>query len=401
MIAEAFRYVAIDAGGRKRRGTVHATERQDAFRKVAALGLTPLRVERSVASGPAFSFQRTKSSDIADLSRELAVLVEARIPLAKGLSSIAEHESKPALRDMVRDIATRIESGMALSVALEQYREQFGEVYIETIRAAEKSGNLSVVMAHLADMLDRQIESRQQLKRAMTYPVIVMGVVALAVGVIVVFVVPKFASTFGGQGVQMPLITRIIQSTGEFAKANWAVLLAAGAAAVFGLRAYLRTEGGRVSLEKVLARLPYIGRIIAASTTGQFARVFSIGLSSGLDVIESVEISGRATGRRVFGAECDALAERLRRGEELSEVVRSSAVLPSFAKRMLCAGRDATELSRSCEIVARHYDREAGHLTKNANTVIEPVLTVFLAVIVLGVALSVFLPMWQVIKVNK
>ncbi len=400
MIAEPYRYVAIEAGGQRRRGEVQGTDRQDAFRKLTAMGLTPLRVEKAGASGPMFSFQRTKASDIADLSRELAVLVEARIPLARGLSSIAEHEPKPGLRDMIRDVATRIESGMALSAALEQYREEFGEVYIETIRAAEKSGNLPVVMAHLADMLDRQIEARQQLKRALTYPIIVMAVVAMAVGVIVIFVVPKFAATFSGQGVQMPLITRMIQTVGEFAKANWAVLLAGAAAVFFGMRAYLRTEGGRDAFERFLARVPYIRKIVTASTTGQFARVMSIGLSSGLDVIESVEIGGHATGRHVFGRECDALAERLRRGEELSDVVRSSPSLPSFAKRMLCAGRDATELARSCGIVARHYDREAGHLTKNVNTVIEPVLTVLLAVIVLGVALSVFLPMWQIVKIS-
>jgi len=398
--AHSFKYTALGAAGERRRGEVHAADRQDAFRKVSALGLTPLRVDKAAASGPTFSFQRVTASDIADLSRELAVLVEARIPLAKGMSSIAENESKPGLRDMVRDIAARIESGMAFSVAIEQYREQFGEVYIETIRAAEKSGNLPVVMAHLADMLDRQIEARQQLKRAMTYPVIVMGVVALAVGVIVIFVVPKFAATFAGQGVQMPLITRVIQAVGEFARANWMALAVGAGAAFFGLRAYLRTEAGRAAFEGVVARTPYIARIVTASTTGQFARVFSIGLSSGLDLIESFEISGRATGRRVFGAECDALAERLRRGEDLADVIRSSRSLPSFAKRMLCAGRDSTELSRSCGIVARHYDRESGHLTKNVNTVIEPVLTVLLAVIVLGVALSVFLPMWQIVKIS-
>lgn len=400
MMPATFRYRALAADGQRRRGTVQAADRQDAFRRVSALGLTPLRVDPVAASGPAFSFQRVTSTDIADLSRELSVLVEARIPLAKGLGSIAEHEPKPGLRDMVRDIAARIESGMALSAALQHYREQFGDVYIETVRAAEKSGNLPVVMAHLADMLDRQIEARQQLRRALTYPAIVVTVVALAVSVIVVFVVPKFASTFGAQGVKMPVITRVIQTFGEFTRANWAVLCAGAAAATFGLRAYARTEAGRLTFEKLVVRLPYVGRIAIAAATSQFARVVSIGLSSGLDVIESVEIGGRSTGRRVFGAESAALAERLRRGDELGDAVRASPLLPGFARRMMCAGRDSVELSRSCDIVARHYEREAGHLTKNVNTVIEPLLTVVLAVIVLGVALSVFLPMWQIVKVN-
>jgi len=395
-----YKYVALDSAGQRRKGTMQGAGEQDAYRKVVAAGLTPVRLTLVNNAEPIFSFQKVSGSDIVDLTRELSVLVEARIPLDRGLASIAEHDGKAALTTMIRDIAAMIESGLPMTQALERYRATFGEVYIETVRAAEKSGSLVAVMSHLADLLERQQETRQQLKRAMSYPLIVMTVVALAVTVIVVFVVPKFGAIFAAHEVQMPLMTRVIQAIGDSVRGYWwayaVALLAAGLSLFFSWKSPV----GRVVMERILARTPYVGRVITAVTTGRFARVVSIGLSSGLDVIDSVEIGGRATGRPVFVSECRDMADGLRRGEQLTEVLKPTRYLPPFAKRMISAGKDSTELAKACEIVARHYDREATHLTKNVNTIVEPLLTVAMAGIVLIVALSVFLPMWQMVRLN-
>ncbi len=395
-----FKYSAIDTAGKGKKGSIRAATEQDAFRRIRAAGLTPLKLTRTVERGPVFSFQRVKEGDIADLTRELCVLVEARIPLDRGLASIAEHDGKPALTDMVRDIAAQIESGSAFTTAIGKYRQHFGDVYIETLRAAEKSGNLAGVMSHLATLMDRQIETKQQLKRAMAYPIIVMTVVFLAVSVIVIFVVPKFAKIFGDQGVDMPLMTRVIQAVGESVKEYWYGYIAALFAIVVGIVLSWKSPKGRPVMERLMLRVPYVGRIIVSVTAGRFARVLSIGLSSGLDVIDSLEIGGRATGRPVFAAECEGISARMRQGQPMAEAVRDSIYLPSFAKRMLSAGKDSAELAKACDVLATHYDRDASHLTKNVNTIIEPILTVVMAVIVLAVALSVFLPMWQMVKLN-
>jgi len=395
-----YKYNALDTAGKARKGSIRAASEQDALRRIRAAGLTPLKLKQTVDREPLFSFQSVKESDIADLTRELCVLVEAKIPLDRGLASIAEHDGKPALTDMVRDIAAQIESGSALTAAMGKYRQHFGEVYIETLRAAEKSGNLAGVMSHLATLMDRQIETKQQLTRAMTYPVIVMTVVFIAVSVIVVFVVPKFAKIFGDQGVDMPLMTRVIQAIGDSVKIYWYVYLMAMVGAVVGVVATWRSAKGRPLMERLMLKVPYVGRIVVSVTAGRFARVLSIGLTSGLDVIDSVEIGGKATGRPVFVAECEEIAARMRQGQPMAEAVREATYLPSFAKRMLSAGKDSTELAKACDVIANHYDRESSHLTKNVNTVIEPILTVVMAVIVLVVALSVFLPMWQMVKLN-
>jgi len=151
----------------------------------------------------------------------------------------------------------------------------------------------------------------------------------------------------------------------------------------------------------ILHRLPYIGAMFTAVTTARFSRVMGIGLESGIEVIEAIEIAGGATGRPVFKAECVRMCDRMRSGESLPDVINQAHGLPSFARRLFGSGKDSLELARAGKIIARHYDRQSDHLAKNINTIIEPMITIAMAGIVLLVALSVFLPMWQMISINK
>lgn len=391
-----YEYVALDGEGVKQRGIVHAGSKQEAFRKVSSFKLTPLRLEPVSDKPRLFTPRKVTSKDIADLTYQLSVLVEARVPIAEGLMSIAEHESKETLRSMLQDVASKIESGLSITESLEEYSETFGDVYIETMRAAERSGNLIAVLNHLAQMLERQIESRRQLRQALSYPCIVLGVIAVAVTVLIVFVIPRFASTFAAQGVEMPLVTRILQGLGESMRAYWWAYVTAFVSIIVAFVMVWKRPAGRMAIEGILMRTPYVKSVIQAVTVGRFTRVLGLSLGSGLDVIECLELSGLSTGRPLFVHDTKHMVECVRRGEHLADVLRASGQLPGFARRMLTAGRDSDELSRSCEIVARHYEREAENLTKNVSTVIEPILTILLAGIVLVVALSVFLPMWSV-----
>jgi type II secretory pathway component PulF len=395
-----FKYKAIDASGQTVRGTIRALDEQDAYRRMSATGLTPLTVKVVKDRGPAFSWQQVKTADIVALTRELSVLVEARVPLDRGLVSIAEGDGKAALNSMILDIAAMIEAGQPMTKALEKYRSTFGDVYIETVRAAEKSGSLVAVMAHLAELLERQLETQQQLKRAMAYPIIVLSVIFIAVTVIIVFVVPKFGAIFESQGAQLPITTRVVQAIGDSVRAYWYLYAGAIISTIVTLMVMWKNSQGRLILETFLTKVPYVSKVIIAVTTGRFARVLCIGLQSGLDVIEALQMGGRATGRPVFINDCASMVDRLRQGENLADVLKATRYLPSFARRMMGAGKDASDLARSCDVVARHYDREASHLTKNVNTVIEPIMTVAMAGIVLLVALSVFLPMWGMVRLH-
>ena len=215
MSTTTFKYRAIDSGGSYCKGAVNALSEQDAFQTLTAQGLVPISLKES--SGMAFLIWKKKLTpfEIAMLTREMSVLVEANIPVAQGLMSIGEHDKNPAIRDMVTDIATMIESDEKLTVASSKYESAFGSVYIETLKSAEKTGQIGAVTAHLADMLERNIETNQQIRRALAYPRVAVGFVAMALSVIVIFVVPNFAEIFESNGVELPLTTRVIRVMGD------------------------------------------------------------------------------------------------------------------------------------------------------------------------------------------
>lgn len=355
----------------------------------------------SSPSRPLFSFQRVTDEDVAALTRELSVLVEARIPLAKGLRSIAEQEGKQSLRDMVSDVAAQIEAGSSMTEALSRHRSVLGEVYIETMRAAEKSGNLAAITTELADLLDRQMDLRKQVRQAMAYPVVVLCTVCLAFGVFVGFVIPRFANQFKVSGVPLPLATRIVQGIGESVRGEWWAYLMAIVSGIVAVVVSLRTDAGRMAFERLLMRTPQIGQLAVSAVSARFLRVMALTVSSGLDLVESVIISGRATGQMAFSRDCKRVADRLSEGETLGEALSSAPFLPVFARRMLGAGTDAADLSRASLLVAKHFDRKASALTKSVSGLIEPIMTVSMAGLVLLVALSVFLPMWQLARIGK
>ncbi len=396
-----YKYHAVDEHGTRQSGRIEAYTEQVAFQKLIEQGLTPLTIRESRAQISVFKHRRVTQLEIATLTREMSVLLEASIPIGRGLMSIAEHEKNPALKDMVFDIAAMIESGEKITAAFSKYEHIFGGVYIQTLRSAEKTGQIGPVASHLADMLERNIETTQQIKRALTYPLIVIAFVAMALSVIVIFVVPKFAKIFEANGVELPLTTRVVRAMGtSLTQFWWVYAIIAVAVCVSFVKAW-KSKNGRLRIEKILHKLPYIGDMFTSVTTARFSRVMGIGLESGIEVIEAIEIAGGSTGRPVFQEECVRMCDRMRSGDSLSDVINRAQGLPSFARRLFGSGKDSKELARAGSIIARHYDRQSDHLAKNINTVIEPMITIAMAGVVLLVALSVFLPMWQMISINK
>lgn len=401
MGSTAYKYHAVDETGTRKSGRIDAQNEQAAFQQLLEQGFTPLTVKECSSALSVLRSRRVTQLEIATLTREMSVLVEANIPIGRGLLSIAEHEKNPALRDMIFDIASMIESGEKITSAFARYQHVFGAVYIETLRSAEQSGQIGPVASHLADMLERNIETAQQLKRAMTYPIIVVCFVILALSVIVIFVVPKFATIFEANGVELPLTTRVVRAMGASITQYWWLYLSIIVSGAFMLIRTWKSKSGRFKIEKILHKLPYIGTMMTAVTTARFSRVMSIGLESGIEVITAIEIAGGSTGRPVFQDECIRMCDRMRSGEGLSDVINRAHGLPSFARRLFGSGKDSEELARAGSIIARHYDRQSDYLAKNINTIIEPMITIAMAGIVLLVALSVFLPMWQMISINK
>lgn len=390
-----FEYRALDRYGVNSRGYTSAVSQDEAYRKLTAAGLTPVKIRRTKGKRRDRRGRRIRPRDIAQFTYQLSVLIEARIPIADGLSSIAEQEPNRALARVIEDIARRIVSGDTITDALQAHAKIFGQVYIETLRAAEKSGNLVAILGHLSQMMEEQTETNQLVKGALMYPLIVVSSLTAAVTFLMVFVVPRFAEMFTERGVELPLPTLLLIGLSDFIRGYWWLLLAALIGGILLLKRTWATAPGRAAIDRLLHRIPYLRRILIGLGVSRFAHVFGLSLSSGLTLIDCLELAGRVSGRPLLRLDTEKMIDQVNTGGRLADVLMACTYLPGFAKRMITAGEESAELPKMCQIVVRHYQREVAHLSKNLGTVLEPLLVFGMAVLVLSVALAIFLPMWN------
>ncbi len=392
MSITSFHYRALDKAGHKQSGVTAATSETEAYRKLTAMGLVPVRLKPVM---PPLLSSRVSGKQLAEFAFQFSVLVSARIPLADGLRSIAEQEGPGRFRTVIDMLATRIEAGESIGSAMSEHREIFGETFIATIKAAEQSGNLTKALDYLAEMLDRQEELRQQMKSAMTYPAIIVLVLTLAVGFLVGFVIPRFAKIFASRNVELPLLTKVMVHTGVFMQTYWWALIIGAVAAFFLARIALARPAVQTALDHIFHRVPIIRDILISSGVSRFARVLGLCLSSGINLLDALEMAGKSSGRAMLIADIDVVCKQVQSGGRIAAVMEHCKYLPPFARRMIASGDEAAELPRMCAVIAKQFERDSSVRCKRLATIIEPLLVVVVAGIVLVVALSVFLPMWN------
>lgn len=388
----SYRYQALDRSGVKSKGVMQARDRLDAYRRIIDSGLKPLRITRTRRRGRR---KRITSKDLAHFTYQFAVLTEARIPLVDGLRAIADQESNERLRAVLEDLAQRVSSGTNLTEAMDPYRDLFGDVYVETLRAAEHSGNMIEVLNRLALMLEQQDQISRDVRGALMYPLCVTVALVLATLFMMFVAVPRMVAMFESRGVELPLPTLIVAGTSEFMLTYWYVLIGAILVGVVGIRRLWRNPAWRERVDRLLHRVPVLRDILRGLALGRFAHVLGLAIRSGIGLIDALDMSGKSSGRPALISDAEKMKDHVKQGSRFSDVLGMCGYIPTFSRRMLSAGEEAAELSRMCDVVARHYDREVTHLTKNISTVIEPILIVVLAAVVLIIALAMFLPMWN------
>ncbi len=401
MSALSFEYIAVGRDGRPQRGVVSAANRQEAYRRLASDGLVPTKIRKPKAklSFAGMFGKRIRPQEIAHFTYQLSVLLEARIPVVSAFSSIADQASHPGIADIARDLAREVQSGRSITDALDRHRAVFGSVYLETVRAAELSGNMISVLAHLAESVEEQGEMRRLIRGAALYPATVVVTLTVATLFLVTFVVPRFASMFEARGVDLPLLTVVLMTVGESIKAYWYLCLGGLLSLILAARVGWRRESFRQRVDVLFHRVPVLRDVLIGMSISRFAGVFGIALRSGVGLLDCIGMAGRATGRPLLEADMKKLADQVRRGGRLRDALPACSYLTGFTKQLLSAGEEAAELPKMCEILTRHYSRETRHKAKNLSTVIEPVLIAALTIVVLIVALAIFLPMWDMASI--
>jgi type II secretory pathway component PulF len=394
-----YEYIGIDRAGNRRKGVARAATEVDAFRQVSAAGLTPVRIKAIRVNRGRRS--KVRKRDVANFTYQLGVLIGARVPIGEGIRGIAEQEPTGKFREVLMMIASRIESGSKIADALREHEEVFGKLYVETIKAAEESGNMIKVLEYLSEMLDRDMEMHSTVRSALMYPFCTLVVLGVAVAFLLGFVVPRFSKMYADKAAQLPVVTQIMIAVGNSVQHYWWAYLAVIAGIVFGVRKLWELPRGRDLIENILHRVPVISQLFIGMSVARFARVFGLCLNSGLSLIDALTMGANASGRPALVKDVHAMVDQVRNGGRLSHVLLICNYLPSFAKRMLTSGEESAELTRMCGVIAKHYERDTAATAKNMSTLIEPVLIVLIAGVVLAVALGIFLPMWDMMKLMR
>lgn len=401
----SFLYRARDKYGALVTGSLEAASMEEIEASLDRMGLIPINVTEGRASLrlPDLKrlFEKIPQQELIVFSRQLATLFSAGVPLTKALSTLERQASVEAFSRIVKSLRQDIEAGFTLAAALRKHPAAFPELYASMVEAGEAGGILDEVLRRLASMLEKNSENRAKIKSATLYPKIVLGGLAIAVVILMSFVVPKFAQLYSSFKIELPLPTRILIALSDFASTYW-YLFAAGAIALFlATRAYLRTEQGKDARDRLIIKVPIFGPIILKSILSRFSRVLGSLYRSGLPILQSLDIVSRAVDNRIIAAEIKRIENEVRAGRPLSEELGKSGQFPPMVVQMVAVGEDTGGLDEMLDKVSDYYDQEIDSAIRNLAATLEPVLLAFIFGIVLFLALAIFLPMWDIIKVVK
>jgi len=399
-----FHYKAVDRTGVALSGMMQAETASEVCLRLDRLGYIPISVEQkkeglwqSFSLGP----KRVPLSELIIFTRQLSTLYRAGIPILRALSILAAQAEHPLLRRGVDTIRTDLEAGVTLSEAFARQEEIFGRLFCSSIKTGEATGHFDEVLDQLSTFMEREMKTKEDLKDALRYPILVVFALCMAFIVLVTFVIPKFAALFAQFRTELPLPTKVMMGISFGIRHYWYYILSALFFAGYFLRRWLATEKGEVWLDGFKLKLPILGKIFLKVAISRFAHMLSVLVKSGLPIIQSLQVVRGAIGNRIVAGEIEKIEAGFAEGKEVKEIMERSPVFPPLAVQMFSVGTESGSLDRMLSEMAFHFDREVEYATRRLSKLVEPALTVVLGGTVLFFALSVFLPMWNLLSVFR
>ena len=399
----AFAYSARDGSGALRQGVLEGASAAAVADQLIGGGHTPLGIQPAAAgaaahaAAPAFSWRRAKAVTHEELllfSRQLHSLLKAGIPITRALSGLQDSAGE-SLAATVHQVRESLEGGNELSTSLARQHGVFSNFYVSMVRVGELTGRLDEVFLRLFHHLSFEKLMRDQVRTALRYPTFVVIVMAVAIAVINLFVIPAFQKVFEGFGAQLPLVTRLLVGFSQFTIAAWPYLLVGAAAATFGVRAWLRTEAGRYTWDGLALRLPIAGKIATKATLARFSRSFALALRTGVPVVQAMAVVASTLENAFVARAVEKMKEGVERGESVLRTAAASRIFTPVVLQMIAVGEESGALDEMLAEVADFYQQDVEYELKTLSAQIEPILIVFLGVLVLILALGVFLPIWD------
>jgi len=402
----AYSYKGRTSSGEIVNGVIDAPNTDAAAEQLFSKGYTPVKIQAEEEIKPPGGsgwqiFDRVKDEDLIVFSRQLATLITAGISFIRSLDTLSEQTKSRKLRKIIEEIRRDVERGSSFSDALTKFPKVFSTLYISMVKVGEEAGVLDDILGRLASLLEHDATTRARVKAATRYPVIVVISMAIAFLILTTFVVPKFASLYQSAKVELPFPTRVLIFLNKTIRSYWPLLLAAAAGVIFAFRGYVRTPSGKWNFDKFKLKVPIIGSVVEKTVMSRFSRIFATLYGSGIPMLHALDIVAGTLGNIIIARAVEVIKESVREGKGLAVPMAGTMVFPPMVTQMVAVGEETGALDDMLTKVADYYDLEVEYAIKNLSTTLEPVLLVFLAGGILFLALGIFLPIWDMMKVMK
>jgi type IV pilus assembly protein PilC len=392
----SFVYVAREtASGREIRSSVEAATEQAAIAALLNRNLLVLSIQEKLGKQGRTSGGRVALADLVIFTRQLATMIDAGLAMVQSLQALADQTTNKVMRDVIRDVTARVESGDSFSEALQKHPKAFSRLYVCMVAAGERGGLLAEILARLAVYLENTARLRKKVKSAMMYPIVVTVVAILITVFLLVKVVPVFGDVFASFNATLPAPTQYLINVSKFVKKYLVLFALAGGGGVYGWLYFIKTPVGRFFWDSRRIRLPLFGPIAHKICLARFTRTLASLIRSGVPILEVLQIVSQTVGNLVLENAVKRAASDIELGETLSDALAKHPVFPDMIVRMLAAGEQTGKIDNMLERIADSLDEEIETTLSGLTALIEPILILFLGVVVGGMVICMFLPIFK------
>jgi type IV pilus assembly protein PilC len=395
---QVFRWEGISREGKRIAGELKATSIVLAKAQLMKEGIL---VKKLVNPSKSLLFifskkKKIKSADITLFSRQLATMMEAGIPLLQSFDIISKSQAHTGMRSLIEDLRYQIETGLTLAEAFKLYPLLFNDLYCNLIKAGESSGTLELMLKNLATYREKMENIKRKIKKAMVYPAIVVSVGLIVSAVLLIFVVPQFQTLFTSAGAQLPIFTLMVIKVSEFFQKYWFIILSSMLlAAVLIHYSYRRSKRFRQMLDHLIFKVPVIGQIVKNAVIARFARTLSITFAAGLPLYDALSLVEGAVGNIIYADATAKIREEVGTGQTMKIAMTNTHIFPNMVIQMIAIGEESGSMEKMLGKVANYYEDEVDSMVDNLSTLIEPLIICILGVLVGGLVVAMYLPIFK------
>ncbi|HEX7036055.1 MAG TPA: type II secretion system F family protein [Pseudomonadales bacterium] len=391
-----FVWEGTDRQGRKTKGEISSTNPAIAKAELRRQGINATKVRKKPKSLFSRSGGSIKPGDIALFTRQMSTMMRAGVPLVQAFEIVADGVDKPKLAELIRTIRNDVAGGSNFASALRKHPVYFDDLFCNLVEAGEQSGSLETMLDRIASYKEKTESLKAKVKKAMTYPIAVVVVAVVVTGILLIYVVPQFEQVFAGFGAELPAFTQMVISLSEFVQAWWLAILGGIIAAVTGfIAARRRSKALRDAIDRLSLKLPVAGNIIEKSAVARFSRTLSTTFAAGVPLVDALNSVAGSTGNSVYVNAVYKVRDDVSTGQQLNFSMKSTGVFPNMVVQMVAIGEEAGALDAMLDKAATYYEEQVDNMVDNLTSLMEPMIMAVLGVLVGGLIIAMYLPIFQ------